>query len=135
MRMALIKWEPFNDLNSFFEDARPSFLGGDMAIDMYEEGQNIIAEMNLAGVDPEKVNVSVEGNYLRITSEREEESEKKEKHFYSKEIRRGSFERAVRIPENIDEGSVTAEYSQGVLKVILPKKEGVKEKIKIEVKK
>jgi len=136
--MAIVKWEPFGDIDRFFDDFHAPAFGnmGDMAVDLYEDGNNIIAEMSLPGIDGEKVDVTVEGNYLRIAGAREEESETKEKHFYSKEIRRGSFERAVRLPEPIKDGEVSAEYQDGVLKVIMPKLgEEEKPKVKVVVKK
>jgi HSP20 family protein len=137
MHMAIVKWEPFREIDSFFDDMRAPMLGmsGDMAIDMYEEGNNIIAEMSMPGIDGEKVDVTVDGNYLRVVGTREETQEKKDKHFYSKEIRRGSFERAVRIPEAVAEDKVEAEYKDGVLKVTMPKAEEGRGKVKVVVKK
>ncbi len=135
--MAIVKWEPFGELDRFFDDFHTPGLGGmgDMAVDLYEDGNNYIAEMNVAGIEPEKVDVTVEGNYLRIVGTREEEKEKKEKHFFSKEIRRGSFERALRLPAPVNEEEVAAEYKEGVLKVTLPKREETKPgKVKVVVK-
>lgn len=137
--MALIKWEPFGDLDRFFNELGGqslSRLGGDLAIDLYEEGGNIVAEMTLPGVDPEKIDVAVEDNFLRISGGREEEKEQKDKHYYSKEIRRGSFERVVRLPDAVDRNKVKAQYEQGVLRVMLPKTtESRENKVKVEVKK
>jgi HSP20 family protein len=75
----------------------------------------------------------VEDNYLRISGKREEVQEKKEKNHYVKEIRRGSFERAVALPDMVDQEKVDAEYKDGVLKVTMPKRE-VKEEKKVKVK-
>jgi len=136
--MPIVKWEPFGEFDRFFDDLPSAGFGnmGDMAVDLYEDGKNLIAEMNLPGIDAEKVDVSVEGNYLRITGRREEEKEKKAKQFYSKEIRRGSFERALRLPEPVNESKVTAEYQDGMLRVTLPKLEEKKSgKVKVVVKK
>jgi HSP20 family protein len=137
--MAIVKWEPFGELDRFFDEfPATGGLGhlGDMAVDLYEDGNNIIAEMNLPGIEAEQVDVTVEGNYLRICGKREEEKEKKTKQFYSKEIRRGSFERALRLPTPVQEGKVTAEYKDGVLRVTLPKLEETKSgKVKVIVKK
>ncbi len=138
--MAIVKWEPFGEFDRFFNDL-PAFGVqhgglGDMAVDMYEDGNNIIAEMSVPGIDADKIDVSVEGNYLRICGRREEEKEKKTKQFYSKEIHRGSFERALRLPAPVNDGKVTAEYKDGVLKVVLPKMEEKKAgKVKVVVKK
>lgn len=140
--MAIIKWEPFSDIDRFFEDfaippmSSMSKMGFDLAVDVYDDKENIIAEMNLPGIDPAKVNVSVEDNHLRITGAREEEKEEKKKNYYSKEIRRGSFERTVRLPERVEKDKVKAMYENGVLKVTLPKAKPMDAtKIEIEVKK
>lgn len=145
MRMAIIKWEPFGEIDRFFNDfPAQNFVkfGRDMAVDLYEEGENLIAEMSVPGVDPEKIDISIEGNYLRITGTREEEKDlpaqagEKGKQFYSKEISRGSFERTLRLPLAVDEGKVEAEHKDGVLKITMPKTgEKKKEKIKVIVKK
>jgi HSP20 family protein len=140
--MAIVKWESFGDMDRFFEDfafpPMPSMskMGFDLAVDVYDDKENIIAEMNLPGIDPAKVNVSVEDNHLRITGAREEEKEEKKKNYYSKEIRRGSFERTVRLPERVEKEKVKAAYENGVLKVTLPKSHTSESaKIEIEVKK
>lgn len=138
--MSIIKWEPFGDIDRFFEEGffspQISRLSRDLAIDVYEDGGNIVAEMNLPGIDPSKVDISVVGHHLRVSGHREEEKEKKEKNYYSKEIRRGSFERVVRIPEDVDADKAKADYKDGVLKISLPKKGGEKtKKVKIEVNK
>ena len=57
--MPIIKWEPFSELDRFF-DERPYIsmfpkLGWDLAIDLYEEGGNVVAKMNLPGVKPEEL--------------------------------------------------------------------------------
>ncbi|KKS85123.1 MAG: Heat shock protein Hsp20 [Parcubacteria group bacterium GW2011_GWA2_43_11] len=137
--MAIIKWEPFGEIDRFFNDfPTQNFLkfGRDMAVDLYEDGNNLVAEMNVSGIDPEKIDITVEGNYLRIAGTREEEKEHKDKQFYSKEISRGSFERTLRLPELVHDEKIEAECKDGVLRVIMPKTEGKKkEKIKVFVKK
>lgn len=135
--MSLIKWEPFTDLENMFDSFHkfPKF-GGDLAVDVYEKDNNIIAEMNLPGTDPDKINISVENNYLCITGSREDSKEEVKKHYYSKEIRRGTFERVVHLPSKVEEDKVTAEFKNGELTITMPKaKEVGSGKIKIEVKK
>lgn len=135
--MAIVKWEPFGELDRFFDEFAPTNgrMGFDMAVDLYEDGNNIVAEMSVPGIDPDKLDITVEGQYLRVVGKREEEKEKKTKQFYSKEIRRGSFERALRLPEPVNENAVKAEYDGGVLKVSMPKLgEKKKGKVKVMVK-
>ncbi len=138
--MAIIKWEPFGDVERFFEDfPLTTFkdLGTDLAVDVYEEGENVMAKMNIPGVDPEKINVSVEDNMLRVSGAHEEEKEEKQKHYYHKEIKKGSFERVIALPQDVQKDKVSAEYKNGTLTVTLPKanKEIASRKISIQVKK
>lgn len=124
--MSLIRWEPFRSLDRMFDEdfpAMPSLkVGWDLAVDLFEEGDNLVAKMQLPGVDPKKIDVSVEDDYLKVSGSREEEKEEKKKNYYSKEIRRGSFERMVRLPKAVVADKVTADYKEGVLVVTLPKK-------------
>lgn len=122
--MAIIKWEPFGEMNRFFEDFPiPSFkdIGSDLAVDVYEEDNNVVAKMNIPGVDPDKINVSVEDNMLRVSGAHEEEREEKKKHYYHKEIRKGSFERVISLPQSVQKDKVSADYKNGTLVVTLPK--------------
>ncbi|MCI0533107.1 Hsp20/alpha crystallin family protein [bacterium] len=139
--MAIIKWEPFPDFDRFFEDfgsvgfPQMPKMGWDLAIDVYEDGNDVVAKMNLPGIDPKNVDVTVEDAHLRIAGSRSEEKEEKKKQYYSKEIRRGSFERVVRLPHPVMEGKIKAEYQKGVLTVRMPKASQTKgNKIKIEEK-
>lgn len=143
--MAIIKWEPFDDLekifNGFFSDAPlrlfKSGPGWDLAVDVYEKGNNVIAEMNLPGIDSDKVNITINGDYLIISGSREEKKEEKNenKYYYSKEIKRGFFKRIVKIPFDIKSDEAKAEYKDGVLRVVLPKEKLIEtKKIKIQKK-
>lgn len=122
--MSLIKWEPFGQFDRFFDDfPSTSFakMSADLAVDVYEKDGKVVAEMNIPGIDPKDIDVSVEDSYLRIAGSHSEEKENKEKHYYAKEIRRGSFERIVALPALVDKKGVDAEYEKGVLRITLPK--------------
>lgn len=138
--MSLIKWEPFDDLDRVFRNLSlsPTFKipDLDLACDVYEDGNNLVAEMNLPGLDGKNIDVEIEDNHLRVSGRREEIKEKKEKSHYNKEIRRGSFERVIALPRTVEQKGVEAEYKDGVLKIVMPKKEdGGGNKIKVNVKK
>lgn len=139
--MSLIKWEPFDEFDRIFRDfgalapMRTTGAGLDLAVDLYEDGNNLVAEMNLPGMKADDIDVEVENNHLHISGKREEISEKKEKSHYAKEIRRGSFERMVALPDEVKGDKVEAEYKDGVLRVTMPKlEEKDKSKIKVQVK-
>lgn len=136
--MAIIRWQPFQDLDKFFEDLQlvPFFRNGtDLAADVYEEGNNIIVEMQIPGIDADNINISVQDDYLRVGGVREEKKEVEKKHYYTKEIRRGSFERLIALPAPVIADQARAEFKDGTLKISLPKKQQQQEqKIKIEKK-
>lgn len=136
-----MKWEPFDEFDRLLREnfltptGRGSSMGFDTAIDLYEDDNYLVAEMNVPGLKSEDIDVEVEDNHLRITGRREEVQEKKEKSHYAKEIRRGSFERVVPLPHPVTKDGVTAEYSDGVLKVRMPRMEKAPEnRVKVEVK-
>jgi len=139
--MALIPWKPFDDLDRFFSDEdwflpiKRGFQGGPL-MDVYETEKEVVAEVSLPGVDPEKVNISIEDNVLRVSGMREEKTEEKKKGYWRKEIRKGSFERAVQLPAAVKEDGVEATYEKGVLKIVMPKAKpaAAAKKIKIKVK-
>jgi HSP20 family protein len=137
--MPLIKWEPFSDLERFFED-RPYIsmfpkLGRDLAVDMFEKNGNVVATMNLPGVDADELDIAVDQDELTISGTREERKEVDEKEYYSREIKRGSFTRTVALPKVVDDSKTEAEYKDGVLTVTMPvaqKKEQRSKTIKVK---
>lgn len=135
--MSLIKWEPFDELDRFF-DERPlsSFprVGLDFAADVYEENGNIIAKMNIPGVKTTEVDVSIEDGLLTVSGRREAEKETKEKDYYSKEIRRGSFARSVRLPKAVNAAAAQAHIVDGILTITMPiEKDAAHKSIKVQV--
>ncbi|MCU0679297.1 MAG: Hsp20/alpha crystallin family protein [Planctomycetes bacterium] len=141
---ALIRWtpflEPFEEMDKMFSDFTP-MLRGDKggfvpAIDMYEDADNVIVEAQMAGIDPDKVDVSIENDVLCIKGESEKKSEVEEKNYYRKEIRRGSFYRSVQLPAHVSGDKAVASAEDGVLKISIPKAPEAKPKtIRIQTKK
>ncbi|HEY7161162.1 MAG TPA: Hsp20/alpha crystallin family protein [Acidobacteriota bacterium] len=124
--MNLVKWEPFKEFERFFDnDLLPFFpqtkIGWDLAVDVYEEKENVIFEMNLAGIDPKLIEVSFQNGYLKIIGKREEEKETKEKNYFFKEIKRGTFERKVELPTRVKTDKAEATFKNGMLKIVVPK--------------
>jgi HSP20 family protein len=135
--MSLIKWEPWGDMGKLFDEFSSASLGRsgwDLSVDMYEDGGNVVAKMQIPGIDPAKLNVSVEDDYLCISGSREEEKEEKNKQYYRKEIRKGSFDRMIALPSTVDKDKVDAQYERGMLTVTMPRKEKRESSGKIEVK-
>jgi len=140
----LIKWtpffEPFEDMDKMFSEMMPAAYKGQSgfvpAIDIYEDENNVIVETQLAGVDLENVNISIENDVLTIEGSKEKKSEVDDKNYYRKEVRYGSFHRAVALPSSVKSNDAKASYQNGVLTVVVPKEERAKpKKVKIDVKK
>lgn len=139
--MQIIKWEPLREIDRLFDDhsflSLPQFprFGFDLAVDVFEEKNNIVAKMSLPGIKPEEVDISLEDDTLTISGRREEEKEIDNKDYYSKEIRRGSFSRSVSLPKSVDASKTEAKYTNGVLSVSMPVVAGAKAKaVKVEIK-
>jgi len=139
--MPLIPWRPFFDLDKFFggDDwllpVFPRLEFAKPAMDVKETDKEVIAEVEIPGFDPEKLDVSVEDDVLRVSGSLDEKKEEKEKGYWRKEIRKGSFERMVRLPVAVKEDAVEATYENGLLKIVMPKAEAKpSSKVKIQVK-
>ena len=70
--------------------------------------------------------IDVEDNMITISSEKEETKEEKESKYTRKEYNYSSFSRSFTLPETVNPEKIDAVYENGVLKVVLPKKEEVK---------
>jgi len=140
--MSLIKWTPFIDsfeeMDKTINDFLPAWRGGESlmpAIDMYEDKDHVIVEAQLAGIDPEKVSISIENDALCIKGESEKKSEVDEKNYYRKEIRRGSFYRTITLPAHVNGDKAEAVAEDGVLKITIPKAAGTSRQIQIKTSK
>jgi len=126
--MAMIRWRPMWDpfeMDKYFEDMPnmpEKMTAFTPAVDVYQDKDN--------------VNISVENDILKIEGKSEHQSEVDEKNYYRKEVRFGSFYRAVALPTHVKADKAQANFENGLLKVIIPKAEEVKPKtIKVSVKK
>jgi len=121
-----------------FRDVIPSFNTGfnpnAMRVDISEDEKNIYIEAELAGLKKEDVKITVEDGVLTIRGERKQETEEKKKNYHRVERVYGSFSRAFTLGENIDKDNIEAKYEDGVLHLMLPKVEPVKNVKEIALK-
>lgn len=124
--MALIPRQnrsPFSGFfgDDFFTDSLSRMRRGtDLAIDVYEKDDSTVAEMNIPGIDPENISVSVDRNQLTVSGSYEDTAENKDRNYTYRERRFGKFSRSVRLPQEVDADSTEASYHEGVLKITMP---------------
>lgn len=121
--MSLIQWEPLSEFDRLFDQRFFPLipkLGWDLAVDIYQADDTVVAKMSLPGVLPSNIHVSVEDDVLSVTGRREEEVAADQKDYHSKEIRRGSFSRTIALPKVVDTKHAKAEYQDGILTVLMP---------------
>jgi HSP20 family protein len=146
--MAIVRWEPFRDLaglqermNRLFEESLRTrgtgsgqeedwALGGSWAppVDIYEHEGNIVLKAELPGIDPKDVELRVENNVLTVRGQRKLEEEVKRDNYHRIERAYGVFTRQFTLPTTVDAEKIKADYKEGVLKIVIPKREEAKPK-------
>jgi HSP20 family protein len=134
--LALDRWSNLRDeLNSFFDIPFWSgfgrtgqlFTGWSPALDLYENGDHLIAVVELPGMRKEDFEISLHDGTLTVSGERKRKSTNGEK-AQRTERYVGAFRRSIALPTRVDASKVNATYQDGILKVTLPKAEEAKPK-------
>ena len=103
------------------------------SVDLVEKEGEFEVTVDLPGLKPEEVKVEFHNGALWITGERKEEKEEKDRTYHRVERSYGEFRRVLPLPSSVMEDKIEAKFTDGVLKVLVPKAEDVKSK-RIEVK-
>ncbi|MEX2246184.1 MAG: Hsp20/alpha crystallin family protein [Dehalococcoidia bacterium] len=113
------------DMRWPFASLRPVAMaeGRPPAVDVFERDGNVVVQAEMPGMKPEKIDVTVVEGELRISGERSEEKEVREEHYYRSERSFGRIYRAIALPEGCDTEHIRANSKDGVLEVVIPKKQ------------
>jgi len=98
------------------------------ALDVVESAEGYTVICDLPGVDPKDIDVNILDNVLTIKGEKKEVSESRDAKVYKKETWSGSFQRTLSLPTSLDNSKVEAELKNGILRIVLPKREEAKPK-------
>jgi len=130
-----------SSLSDFFDDERffssPWFRGQSMpAVNVKENDKAFEVEIAAPGFDKKDFQISVDDGLLTVSAESKRENEKKEDNYTRKEFGYSSFSRSFNLPLNTSEEDIQAKYEEGVLKLIIAKKNvaAAKPKRSIEIK-
>jgi HSP20 family protein len=100
------------------------------AVNIRETAENFVVEMAAPGMNKEDFKIELEGNQLLISSEKKAENKMDEGERYTrKEFSYQSFQRSFTLPKDVvDVDQIQAKYENGVLQLLIPKREEVKQK-------
>lgn len=113
----------------------PSLNEGDWvpSMDISETAKNLVAKVEVPGIDPKDIDISLHAGVLTVRGERKQEKEEKEENFHRVERSYGSFCRSIRLPVEVNADKVKAAYKDGVLTITMPKaKEEATKKIEVK---
>lgn len=127
----LMRTDPFRDLDRLSQQvlgtaARPAV----MPMDAWRDGDALVAELDLPGVDVDSIDLDVERNVLTIRADRAPAGPQE---LIAAERPRGVFSRQLMLGDNLDLEQVDATYTGGVLRLRIPIAERAKRR-RIEVK-
>ena len=98
------------------------------ALDVTESEDAFTVRAELPGLSEKDLDVSIASNVLTIRGEKKEDKERKNGKIYRRETWSGSFQRTLPLPLSVDAGNVKADLKDGVLTLVLPKREEAKPK-------
>lgn len=106
------------------------------ALEFFVDDNKLTIRVDLPGIDPEDVDIKVAGGFLTIKGLREDKQDTRNAQFYRREMRYGSFERTIQLPEGVKAEALKATYRNGVLELtaMIPKEVAAKQ-VKVEVEK
>lgn len=91
-------------------------------VDIKEEEQRFLIFVDVPGVDPASIEISMEKGTLSIKGERSVEKSEQNSRFTRVERAHGSFDRRFALPDSADAENISASGKHGVLEIVIPKK-------------
>jgi HSP20 family protein len=99
------------------------------AVNIKEDENSFELEVAAPGMKKDDFKLELDNNQLSIFSEKQEEKEEKEENYTRREFSYTSFHRSFNLPENkVDGNKISANYKDGILHIVIPKKEEAKKK-------
>lgn len=145
--MALIRWEPFREVESMqrqmnrlfdqimsysnpqIEGDRPDGMTFMPAAEIHETETEVKLRVEIPGVEAKDLDVNVSAEAVAIRGERRSETQREDGGMRRSEFRYGSFHRVIPMPSRIQNDKVQAEFQNGVLCLTLPKAEDEKNRV------
>jgi HSP20 family protein len=121
----LLRWDPFAETSPSFLPRLETFLP---RFDVKETRDGYFIHADIPGVKEDDLNVSLTGNVLTISGQRNVEQKQEDERYFAMERSYGDFTRSFSLPEGADPDTIKADLKEGVLSIELKKKPDVQAK-------
>jgi HSP20 family protein len=101
---------------------REAAAGWQPVVDIFETENELTLLSELPGVEQSEIKLSVDNNVLTLSGERKLADSAKQLKAHRQERPMGAFQRSFSLPANFDPSKIVANFSEGILKISLPKK-------------
>ena len=126
----LQRYDPFGELDDLFRGffVRPMTMESrphlQIKMDVSETEKAYVVKAEVPGVEKDDINISIDGNQVAISAEVKQEKEAREgEKLLRQERYYGKVYRAFSLAQDVDEATASAKYANGVLELVLPKKQ------------
>jgi HSP20 family protein len=137
--MAITRYQPWGLLNQLQRELERAHEGNGgegsiataewaPAVDIKEENDKFVLHADIPGVKPEEIEVSMENGVLTIKGEKKTEANTEREGYKRVERTYGSFYRRFSLPDTANSEAINAKSKNGVLEIVIPKRESVKPK-------
>jgi HSP20 family protein len=128
--MYLTSFDPFTRefdriVRRTFGESSPATLTSALPMDSLRRDGEVVLRFDVPGVDPEKIDITVDKGVLTVSATREETKTEGDEHVV-RERYFGSFARRVRLSDNLDADKIEATHKDGVLELRIPVLEAAK---------
>lgn len=124
-----------NWLDDIFNRDLPSVLTSNFntgitlpKVNIKETADAFVVEMAVPGLKKSDFHIDLDNQVLSISAEIKDENEQKEENYIRREFGYSSFKRIFTLPESVNNDKIDASYKEGILSILLPKKEEAKQK-------
>jgi HSP20 family protein len=121
-------WDNFSYDDWFVKPDRFNSGTGLPAVNILETDNDFQLQLAVPGMKKSDFKIDVDNNVLTISSEEKSEVENTETNYTRREFYYNSFKRSFTLPETVNNDKIVAKYKDGVLSILIPKKEEAKPK-------